>query len=62
VVISNSSPLINLSIIERLNLLEGKFPEIVIPPAVWREVVVEGFGKPGAKEVEQADKSAGCEG
>ncbi len=51
VVISNSSPLINLSIIGRLNLLERKFSEIVIPKAVWREVVVDGIGKPGAKEV-----------
>ncbi len=54
VVISNSSPLINLSIIGRLNLLERKFSEIIIPEAVWREVVVDGVGKPGAKEVEQA--------
>lgn len=54
VVISNSSPLINLSIIGRLNLLERKFSEIIIPEAVWREVVVDGVGKPGTKEVEQA--------
>ena len=53
-VISNSSPLIHLSIIGRLNLLEKKFSEIMIPPAVWREVVIDGFGKPGAKKVEQA--------
>ena len=54
VIVSNSSPLINLSLIGRLNILERKFSEIVIPQAVWREVVVDGFGKPGAKEVERA--------
>ena len=54
VVISNSSPLINLSIIGRLDLLKSKFSEIMIPQAVWREVVVDGVGKPGAKEVERA--------
>jgi predicted nucleic acid-binding protein len=28
-----------------------KFSEIVVPKAVWQEVVVDGKGKPGAKEV-----------
>jgi hypothetical protein len=39
-----------------LYLLREKFPEgISIPEAVWREVVNEGKGRPGAKEVSEAN-------
>ena len=54
IVVSNSSALINLVILGELSLLREKFGQIVIPQAVWQEVVVEGSGKPGAKEVEEA--------
>ena len=50
--ISNSSILIALSRIERLELLHLRFPEgILVPQAVWREVVETGSGRPGAEEV-----------
>lgn len=50
--ISNSSVLIALSTIGQLNLLKRRFPKgIVIPQAVWREVVETGEGQPGAQEV-----------
>ena len=52
--VSNSSPLIHLAAIGSLGLLRDLFDEIWIPPAVWREVVEEGRGRPGAAEVEQA--------
>ena len=55
IVISNSSALINLVIIGRLDLLREKFGEIIVPQAVWQEVVIESAGKPGAKEVERAN-------
>lgn len=55
VVVSNSSVLINLSIIRHLDLLRENFGDIVVPKAVWREVVVDGFEKPGAREVKQAN-------
>ncbi|MEF8824681.1 MAG: DUF3368 domain-containing protein [Desulfohalobiaceae bacterium] len=55
-VVSNSSILIGLSAIERLDLLQYRFPEeIIIPGAVWNEVVETGQGMPGAKQVSQAD-------
>jgi len=54
-IVSNSSPLINLAIIGRLEFLKSKFSEILVPQAVWQEVVFEGMGKPGAKEVEQTE-------
>lgn len=56
--ISNSSPLIHLAAIDRLSLLHGFFDEVVIPPAVWREVVEEGRGRPGASEVREAVEQA----
>ncbi|PKL60283.1 MAG: hypothetical protein CVV33_03500 [Methanomicrobiales archaeon HGW-Methanomicrobiales-4] len=50
IAVSNSSPLINLSIIKRFNLLYS-FDIIYIPPAVWNEVVINGEGLPGCNEV-----------
>ena len=48
----NSSVLISLSSIGQLDLLKKKFPEgILIPKAVWNEVVTTGEGYPGSKEV-----------
>ena len=61
VVVSNSSVLINLVLIGRLELLNRKFGEVIIPQAVWREVVVDGTGKPGAKEVEQGSRGERAE-
>ena len=54
IAVSNASPLIHLAAIGSFDLLHDFFQEIRIPPAVWREVVEEGRGRPGAAEVEQA--------
>ncbi len=56
--ISNSSPLIHLAGIDRLNLLREWYSEVLIPPAVWREVVEEGEGRSGAREVGEAASQA----
>jgi predicted nucleic acid-binding protein len=53
-VVSNASPLINLSRIGRLGLLSQLYGELTVPEAVWREVVLEGAEQPGAKEIERA--------
>jgi predicted nucleic acid-binding protein len=53
-VVSNASPLINLAHIGALALLPRLYAGVVIPEAVWREVVVEGSGQPGATEVRSA--------
>jgi len=50
-VVSNASPLINLARIGQLGLLPGIFNRIIIPEAVWQEVVVDGKGQPGAEEI-----------
>lgn len=53
--VSNSSVLISLSAIGQLDLLHKRFPEgILIPRAVWQEVVETGQGRSGAKQVASA--------
>jgi predicted nucleic acid-binding protein len=37
-VVSDTSPLLNLALIDRLGLLRTQFPEIVIPRQVWDEL------------------------
>lgn len=53
-VISDSSTLIHLARIGRLLLLRELFGTVMIPPAVWTEVVVEGGNRPGAAAVRVA--------
>ncbi len=53
-VVSDASALINLARIGELRLLRQLYGEVLIPQAVWREVVVEGAGQPGAEEVHRA--------
>jgi len=55
-VISNVSPLIGLCRIGLLHILKKLWKEIVIPDAVYREVVIEGSGKRGADIVVSACK------
>jgi predicted nucleic acid-binding protein len=52
--VSDSSPLIHLAKIEALELISRLYRRILIPPAVWREVVEESDGRPGAVEMERA--------
>ncbi len=54
-VVTNSTPLIALSKINRLELLREVYRSIYIPEEVYIEVVINGVGKPGAAEVELAD-------
>jgi len=54
-VVANASILIGLSSIGRLALPHERFPDgLLIPPAVWREVVEQGGERPGAREVARA--------
>jgi predicted nucleic acid-binding protein len=54
-VVSNTSPIINLAWIGQLELLRELYGVIHIPEAVWHEIVAQGAGQPGAKEVSSAD-------
>lgn len=53
-VVSDASPLINLARIGKLELLHELYGELIVPEAVWQEVVVEGAGQTGADEASSA--------
>jgi predicted nucleic acid-binding protein len=55
IVVSNSSPLITLARIGRLELLEHLFGQVHLAAEVWQEVVVRGSGRPAAQAVQGAD-------
>ncbi|NET58491.1 MAG: DUF3368 domain-containing protein [Symploca sp. SIO2E6] len=53
--ISNSSILIAMSSIGQLELIKERFPDgVIIPEAVWHEVVKTGKGRSGAEQVAKA--------
>lgn len=54
-IVSNTSPIINLAAIGRLDILKKLFNKIIIPEAVYKEIVVIGAGLAGAKEVENSN-------
>lgn len=54
IVISDSAPLIYLSAVADLHILRDLFGSVIIPDAVFHEVVTEGKGRPGSHEVETA--------
>jgi uncharacterized protein len=51
VIVSNTSPIVNLAGIQHLHLLTTMFGHIYIPDAVYHEIVIKGAGQPGAVEV-----------
>jgi predicted nucleic acid-binding protein len=53
-VVVNASPLITLSIIDRLDLFRSLFEETIVPEQVYNEVVVQGSGQPGAAALARA--------
>lgn len=55
IVVSDTSPLINLAIIDQLTLLQKLYDTVIIPQAVYDEIVTEGIGQAGAIEIAQAN-------
>lgn len=53
-IVSDSTPLIRLAEIDSFYLLGKVFDKLYIPMAVYKEVVREGKGKPGEREVKEA--------
>ena len=51
-VVSNTSPIINLAAIQQVTLLHQLYGRLIIPSAVYHEIVVQGAGQPGAQEVQ----------
>jgi len=44
----------NLAIINKLNLLEQLYQNIIVPKEVWKELVIDGKGKPGADKIQKS--------
>lgn len=55
IVVSDSSPLLNLAIIDQLDLLQKLYEKVVIPQAVHDELVVQGAEMPGAGSIRNAN-------
>lgn len=55
IVVADSSPLIALARIGRLELLRSVLGSVLLPAAVWTELVQMGIGRPGAGAVMTAD-------
>jgi predicted nucleic acid-binding protein len=55
VVVSDTSPILNLACIGRLDLLHALYRQIVIPPAVFHELALADPDAPGAAQVRSAD-------
>lgn len=51
IVVADAGPLIHLAAIGQLELIHRMSPEVLVPRAVFDEVVVVGAGLPGAAEV-----------
>ena len=47
-IIANSTPLIALAKISKINILKEIYTRIVIPKAVYEEVAISGKGKKGS--------------
>jgi uncharacterized protein len=54
-VVSDSSPLITLARIGCFDLLHELYGRIHIPTEVYKEVVIDGVGLPGAAEISRSD-------
>jgi uncharacterized protein len=54
VVVSNTSPIINLACIGQLDLLPALYGQIAIPDAVFHEIAVIDPDAPGAAEIRRA--------
>ena len=53
IIVSDSGPIISFARAGRLDLLKQVTTELIIPDAVFEEIVVSGDDKPGAEEVKQ---------
>ena len=53
-VVSNTTPIIALSVIGRLTLLRELYAEVLIPPAVYSEIMAGGARRAGAAELRHA--------
>ncbi|HEX6819075.1 MAG TPA: DUF3368 domain-containing protein [Ktedonobacterales bacterium] len=51
-VVSNTSPIVNLAVVGKLELLRDLYGRVIVPEAVYHEIAVRGQGQPGALELQ----------
>ncbi len=56
IVVSNTSPIVNLAVVGQLDLLRQLYNQVVIPEAVYHEIAVIGAEQPGSAEVKTFDQ------
>lgn len=52
IVVSNTSPIMNLAAIGKLELLQQLYNKVVIPQAVYNELTIEDEGQPGEQKIQ----------
>ena len=55
IVVSNTSPLINLFAVGQIELLHRLYGKVLIPQAVYHEIAVSGAGQAGSQEIQQLE-------
>ncbi|RMF83830.1 MAG: DUF3368 domain-containing protein [Nitrospinota bacterium] len=53
-IVSDSGPILSFARADHLDLLREVVRALIIPEAVYEDIVIQGAGKPGAGEVQQA--------
>lgn len=53
-VVSDSGPIISFARANRHHIIYSVYGKIILPPAVYNEIVVQGRGKPGSEEIQTA--------
>ena len=51
IVVADSSPIISCARAGKLHLIKGVYSNLIIPPAVYKEIIIDGLGKPGYSEL-----------
>jgi uncharacterized protein len=54
IIVSDTSPIINLAMIGQLHILPALFGKVVIPEKVFEEITLKGADMPGADEIKKA--------
>lgn len=55
IVVSNTSPIINLAAVRQIELLKQLYGKVIIPQAVFEEIAIIGAGQAGSEEVKTSD-------
>lgn len=53
-IVADSGPIISLARANKLRLIPAVYPKIILPSAVWEEIVIKGKNKPGSAEIKEA--------